>query len=403
MTIPFSPPRRVLSTGCVIILTISLVGCSKSGTGAAASDSSISGSALVSSTTPTSLDPATTLDASPPTLAPFLQAFPQRVYVPNGQSDTVSVIDPATRKVVKTFTTSKEPQHIVPSYDLRTLWVLDNAGNDLIPIDPATSKPGIRVPVEDPYNLYFTPDGADAIVVAEAKKRLDFRDPQTMALRRSLAVPECGGVNHIDYPADNSYLIATCEFSGRLAKIDYRNGVVLGMLDVPADPIDGMAAMPQDIRMGPDGTTFYVADMTRGGLYVVDGSSLSITGFIPTGIGTHGITPSRDRSVFYVANRGSRSTSGTRNGQGSVSVVDPTTGSVKATWPVPGGGSPDMGNLSTDGTQLWLSGRFDDEIYVFDLVKGGFADRIKVESGPHGLTFWPQPGHYSLGHTGNMR
>ena len=62
-----------------------------------------------------------------------------------------------------------------------------------------------------------------------------------------------------------------------------------------------------------------------------------------------------------------------------------------------------MGNLSTDGTQLWLSGRFDDEIYIFDLVKGGFADRIAVGSGPHGLTYWPQPGHYSLGHTGNMR
>jgi len=349
------------------------------------------------------LDPTTTLDVSPPTLAPFLQPLRQRVYVPNGQSDTVSVIDPATRKVVQSFPTSKEPQHIVPSYDLRTLWVLDNAGNNLIPIDPATSKPGMAIPVEDPYNLYFTPDGTEAIVVAEAKRRLDFRDPQTMALRRSLPVPDCGGVNHIDFPADNSYLIATCEFSGRLAKIDYRNGVVLETLDVPADPIDGMAAMPQDIRMGPDGTSFYVADMTRGGLYVVDGSSLSITGFIPTGIGTHGITPSRDRSVFYVANRGSRSTSGTRHGQGSISVVHPATGTVTSTWPVPSGGSPDMGNLSTDGTQLWVSGRFDEEIYVFDLVKGGFADRIRVGSGPHGLTYWPQPGHYSLGHTGNMR
>ena len=253
MSIHSIHPRRVLPIGAMFLVSIGLVGCSQNGTGVAASDSSVNGSsAQPSTTTPTSLGPTTTLDATPPTLAPFLATLPQRVYVPNGQSDTVSVIDPATHKVVKTFKTSKEPQHIVPSYDLRILWVLDNAGNDLIPIDPITSKPGVPVPVEDPYNLYFTPDGADAIVVAEARKRLDFRDPQTMALKRSLSVPDCGGVNHIDFPADSSYLIATCEFSGRLAKIDFRNGAILGMLDVPADPVDGMAAMPQDIRMGPD-------------------------------------------------------------------------------------------------------------------------------------------------------
>ena len=354
----------------------------------------------VSSTT---VPMASTLPVVPPGLAPFLDNVPRRVYVPNGKSDTVSVIDPATRKVLSTFPTGREPQHIVPSYDLRTLWVLDNAGNDVIPIDPMTSKPGAPIAVQDPYNLYFTPDGVDAIVVAEAERRLDFRDPHTMALRRSVAVPDCGGVNHIDYPSAGGYLIATCEFAGRLAKVDYANGNVIGMLDLPADPADGMAPMPQDIRVGADGTTFYVADMTRGGVYIIDGSSFTVTGFVPTGVGTHGITPSRDGTKLYVSNRGSRAMTGTRHGQGSVVVLDATTMAVLGTWPVPGGGSPDMGNLSTDGTELWLSGRFDDEVYVFDLVKGGFAARIPVGHGPHGMTYWPQPGRYSLGHTGNMR
>ena len=164
-----------------------------------------------------------------------------------------------------------------------------------------------------------------------------------------------------------------------------------------------LCAMPQDIRVAPDGRTFYVADMTRGGLYVIDGASFQIKEFIPTGIGTHGLTPSRDGTKLYVANRGSTSPKGRPHGPGSIAVFDIATNRVIDTWSIPGGGSPDMGNLSTDGSELWLAGRFDSEVYVFDCIHGGLAARIPVGAGPHGLTYWPQPGHFSLGHTGNMR
>jgi len=163
------------------------------------------------------------------------------------------------------------------------------------------------------------------------------------------------------------------------------------------------SSMPQDVRAGPDGHHFYVADMMAGGVFVVDGDAFAVTKFVATGPGAHGITPSRDGTQLYVANRGSDQINGAPNGPGSVSVLDPVTDTVTATWDVPGGGSPDMGNLNVDGTELWLSGRYDSEVYVFDTVKGELADRIPVGSGPHGLTYWPQPGRYSLGHTGNMR
>jgi DNA-binding beta-propeller fold protein YncE len=295
--------------------------------------------------------------------------------------------------------------------------VLDNQGNEVIPIDPATGDPGEPIPVDDPYNLYFTPDGAAAIVVAEALRRLDFRDPHTMELTASLSVPECGGINHADYSADGGYMIVTCEFVGKLAKIDVANRSVLGVLDLSANPVEGQPApmpmtmpdgsvassMPQDVRAGPDGHHFYVADMVAGGVFVVDGDSFTVTKFVATGTGAHGITPSRDGTKMYVANRGSDQINGAPHGPGSVSVLDPTTDSVTATWSVPDGGSPDMGNLNADGTELWLSGRYDSEVYVFDTVNGALAARIPVGSGPHGLTVWPQPGRYSLGHTGNMR
>jgi YVTN family beta-propeller protein len=251
--------------------------------------------------------------------------------------------------------------------------------------------------VDDPYNLYFTPDGRSAIVVAEKQKRLDFRDPHTMALQQSVAAPGCSGINHAEFSIDGRYAIFTCEFhGGGLVKIDLVNHQVLGYLRL------SKRGMPQDIRISPDGSIFYVADMHADGVYLVDGDRFSQTDFIPTGIGTHGLYPSRDGTKLYVANRGSHKIHGPPHGRGSVSVIDFATRKVEKTWTIPGGGSPDMGNVSADGKQLWLSGRFDNAVYVIDTSTGGIRS-IPVGQEPHGLTVWPQPGRYSLGHTGNMR
>jgi YVTN family beta-propeller protein len=160
--------------------------------------------------------------------------------------------------------------------------------------------------------------------------------------------------------------------------------------------------MPQDIRASPDGKTFYVADMMADGVYLIDGASFKQVGFIKTGVGTHGLYPSRDGSKLYVANRGSNKVHGPRGGKGSVSVIDFASQKEVANWPIPGGGSPDMGNVSADGKTLWLSGRFDDEVYAID-TSTGQVRKIKVGQEPHGLAVWPQPGRYSLGHTGIMR
>ncbi|VWC77560.1 YncE family protein [Burkholderia contaminans] len=323
-----------------------------------------------------------------------------RIYVPNLRSNDVYVIDPATYQVVDRFAVGRSPQHVVPAWDLQTLWVANNAegrtDGSLTPIDPKTGKPGQPVSVDDPYNMYFTPDGQDAIVVAEAHARLDFRDPKTMALKSSLDVPHCKGINHADFSIDGRYALFTCEFGGKLAKIDFVNRKVVGYLELDRK------GMPQDIRVSPDGKVFYVADMMADGVYVIDGDAFTKLGFIPIGVGTHGLYPSRDGTKLYIANRGSNRVHGPRHGKGSVSVLDFATRQVVATWPIPGGGSPDMGNVSADGTTLWLSGRFDDVVYAIDTASGAVRS-IPVGMEPHGLTVWPQPGRYSLGHTGNMR
>ena len=362
--------------------------------GAAAAIETVPGMPPV--TDPTNLYSETTADKLSPAVA---KALP-RVYVPNLQSNDVSVIDPATLKVVDRFPVGVNPQHVVPSWDLTTLWVTNNAEHrtdgTLTPIDPVTGKPGPAVAVDDPYNMYFTPDGRSAIVVAEALKRLDFRDPKTMALQGSIAAPGCAGINHGDYSIDGKYLLMTCEYQGRLVKIDWINRKVLGYLKLSGGGI------PQDIRISPDGKVFYVAELKRGGVYLIDGDAFKEIGFVKTGVGTHGLYPSRDGTKLYVANRGSSQIGGKAKGPGSVAVIDFATRKVVTTWPIPNGGSPDMGNVSADGKRLWLSGRYDNVVYVIDTTTGEVVT-IPVGREPHGLAVWPQPGRYSLGHTGNMR
>jgi YVTN family beta-propeller protein len=218
-----------------------------------------------------------------------------------------------------------------------------------------------------------------------------------MALVHSLPVP-CPGVDHMDFSANGTYLIASCEFANRLIKVNVVTQAVDGVLTLPA------GSVPQDVKLSPDGTVFYVADMKANGLWEVDGDTLQVIGFLPTGKGAHGLYVSRDGEDLYVSNRDA----------GTVSVVDFATRSVVATWVLPpesgahlGNGtnlaSPDMGGVSADGRVLWLSGRYDSDVYAIDTTTGQQIARIPVGNGPHGVCVWPQPGRYSLGHTGILR
>ncbi len=330
---------------------------------------------------------------------PDVAADPAYVYVPSNDTGTVTVIDQATFKVVDTFHVGKLAQHVVPAHDLHVLYATASGANRLVPIDPTNGRPGRPIPIAAPYNLYFTPDGHSAVVMAERLDLIDYYDPTTWTLQQSVKAP-CRGVNHADWSADERWYLVTCEFSGQLIKVDSASRAIVDVITLPE------GAMPQDIRLTPDGQQFYVADMAHDGVLVIDAASLAVDRLIHTGVGAHGIYPSRDGTLFYISNRGR--TMGddnrpSRDGEGSVSVVDPAKARVIATWSIPHGGSPDMGGVSADGKTLWLSGRFDAEVYAFDTATGSLIARIAVPPGPHGLCVFPQPGRYSLGHTGNDR
>jgi DNA-binding beta-propeller fold protein YncE len=321
-------------------------------------------------------------------MSPVVRGDPALVYVPNSESNTVDVISQKTYKIVEQFNTGALPQHVTPAWNLKTLYVDNDAGNSLTPINPRTGKPGKEIPVEDPYNMYFTPDGRYAIVVAERLKELDFRNPDTMALMHTLSVPQCAGVDHADFSVSGRYMYASCEFGGRMIEVDLQTLRVIRTLTLH----DGYSA-PQDVKLAPNGRTLYVADQDNAGVWEVSPRTFKVIGFTHTGTGAHGLYPSRNARFLYVSNRQA----------GSVSVISFATNRVVKTWQLPLPASPDMGGVSADGRTLWLSGRYNGVVYAINTITGRLRATISVGAGPHGLCVWPQPGRHSLGHTGIMR
>jgi YVTN family beta-propeller protein len=325
----------------------------------------------------------------PNRLSPVVRADRPLIYVPNSESDTVSVINPRTYRVIGTHQVGALPQHVTPSWDLKTLYVLNDEGNSVTTINPVNGRFGRTIPVPDPYNMYFTPDGKYAIVVAERLGRLEFVDPHTMKVMHSLPV-NCRGIDHADFSVNGRYAVFSCEFSSQLVKIDIARQRVIGYLSLPSRPGDG-APMPQDVKLSPDGKVFYVADMMSNGVWLINGVTMKIIGFRHTGAGAHGLYVSRDSKYLYVTNRG----------EGSISLINLSSRKVARKWRI--GGSPDMGGVSADGKVLWLSGRYNADVYAISTRTGHLIAKIPVGSGPHGLCVFPQPGRYSLGHTGVFR
>lgn len=312
---------------------------------------------------------------------------PAYLYVPDATGATVTVISQRTHRIVRVLRTGQLSQHVTPSYDLRRLYTDASAANELVGVDPGNARVVSRTSVPRPYNLYFTPDGKQAVIMVEQHDKVRFADPRTFRPRDEVAVRGCRGPNHADFSANGRYLVITCEFSGAAIKLSTVTHRVLGMVRF------GRGSMPQDIRISPDGQIFYVADMGRNVVRLINGDTLRQVGELAMPTQPHGLYPSRNGRLLYVSDRGA----------GKVSVISFATRRIVSTWGIPHGGSPDMGGVSADGSTLWLTGRYSSEVYGIDTATGRLAARIHVGGSPHGMAVWPQPGRYSLGHTGNMR
>jgi YVTN family beta-propeller protein len=329
-------------------------------------------------TSPTNVWAATATNTIPDAVADL----PPRVYVPHELGGDIAVIDPLSMQVIDRYWVGRTPHHVAPAYDFSQLYVNVMDSNYLTVIDPRSGKPTGRLPAAVPYNLYFTPDGTKAVVAAERFNRLDFHDVSTWDVIARVPIPG-SGVDHMDFSADGSYLLVSCEFGGQVVKVGTNPPAVLGVYRG--------GRLPIDVKLNPEGTHFFVADQGRHGVIVIEPDSMQEVAFIPTGRGAHGMGISRDTRALYVTNRLA----------GTLSVIDFEAWGVAQNWYV--GGSPDMVQVSPDGQQIWTSARNHGHVIVVDSNNGGVIARIPTGAAPHGLTYFPQPGRFSIGHNGVYR
>ncbi len=400
-------PRLSLRGSAIVLLAgASLAACSTPTTSPSqtASANAASATAEASAGVSQSAAPSASVDPTPTPepvggvyggtvsgeLDPRVADVPERVYVPNEESDDVTVIDPATFEVIDRFAVGDAPEHVNPDWGLESLWVSNMNGGFLTEIDPMTSKPigEVDLPIF-PYALYYTLDGEKVMVITNyiaeediADNGVHFYDPDTWELIEYVQVPHTGA-DDADLTADGRYLAISAEYSGWLVFIDTVEMEVAGEVEI--------GSLPRDVRLSPDGSVFYVTNEGLGGIQVVDAEAWELLEFIPTGEGTHGIDFSRDTTLMYVANRAA----------GTISVIDVSTNDVVDNWPV--GGSPDEMVLNPDGSQLWVSNRYHGSVSVIDTATGVVITTIETGANPHGLTYWPQPGSMAIGQNGNMR
>ncbi|MEU8800344.1 hypothetical protein [Spirillospora sp. NPDC048819] len=316
----------------------------------------------------------------PGMIAPYARGMPPRLYVAHGRY--IDVIDPDTLRTVGRLRTGATAARLVPSWDLRRLWATDRAHGTLVPVGPFGAGRGRPVTVAGSTGLYFTPDGRNALVLARRPRRVDVRDPDTMRRRASVPMPCTAG--HADFTPDGSSLVTTCTSAGALARVDLAGRRVSGTIRLPE------GSRPGDLRLSPDGALFYVADSVKGGVWLVDAERFAVMGFVRTAPGARGLSIGRNARHLFVV------------GGGILAVVDFGTRRVTARWPLPGGGSPIPGGVSSDGTALWLADPAG-LVYAVSTRTGAVVRKVRVGGRPAGLSVHPQPGRYSLGGTGLYR
>ena len=115
------------------------------------------------------------------------------------------------------FGVGRQPQHVVPSCGLQVAVGAERPGRQPHLHRSRHRRKRANHPVDDPYNMYYTPDGKYAIVVAERQAPLDFHDPKTMKPGSSRRGPLPRHRPH-GLLRDGRSLIASCEFSADSSK-----------------------------------------------------------------------------------------------------------------------------------------------------------------------------------------
>ncbi len=317
---------------------------------------------------PASAAPAATAGAAP--AAGTAPSVPQGqiAIVLNSRDAAVSLVDMTTFSEIGRVDVGKEPHHLYPTPDGKSLIVANAISNDLHYLDPLTGKIQKRLRgIDDPYQIGFSPDNKWFVANGLRLDRVDVYRVEDGELKVAKRIPLPKAPSHLWYSADSRYVFVTLQESDEIASID------LGTLEVAWKIKVGK--QPAGIIVTPDEKYLMVGIMGADYVEVIDIRSRQSVKRIVTGKGAHNFRGAGDKRHVWVGNRVSN----------TINKIDMVELKVVDTIEVPGG--PDCMEITADGRQMWITSRFAKQVTVVDLDQRKIVRQIPVGRSPHGIYF----------------
>lgn len=291
------------------------------------------------------------------------------VIVLNSNDDTLSLVDPKTGTEVKRVPIGRGPHHMMALPDDSALLIGLTTVNQLLVVDRRTGAVTKRIPMMDPYQLGFSPDGKYFVTTALRQDFVDIYPGQLTDNIKPIARVKSGSMpSHLAFSPDSRYVYITEQGSNSLSKIDLTTNKVVTRIPV------GVA--PAGVWLTPDGTKLLVGIMGQDFVAIVDRATDKVVGKIVTGRGAHNFLAKGDKRHLYVSNRV----------DDTISVLDMQTLKVIEQIKVPG--SPDCMELSADGKTMWVTARVRNEVVVVNMETRLVEKRIRVGNSPHGIYYF---------------
>ena len=304
-------------------------------------------------------------------LAPWTaSASAHELYVSNTHSGTISVIDTARDEVVATVPLGGGvPNRIVLTPDGTQAWAIHDKSRMISVVDVASRKVLRRVKIgEWPYNLTFTPDGRYCWVLdwGDVSKLLIY-DVQKGALDGEIEVSTWPA--HGIFSRDGKLFWVTSETAGNVTVVDVPQRKIIEVLPSSGDAM-GLA-------LAADGHYVYAANGEDRTVSKIDARTHRIVATGKVKDANHDAVLTPDGRFVYVTMRKANRIAVLRSED------------LEVVTEIPQPGYPDLVVMAHDGTKAYVSNRRANLVTVIGLSDHREIKRIPVGKGPHGMALSP--------------
>lgn len=288
------------------------------------------------------------------------------IYIAMGPSDSVTVVDASTNKVISNMPAGKNPHGMGVTPDGKYLYVASLSSDKVSVIDTSTNKIIASVVVGDmSHHVAISPDGRYAYITISSTDTVSVIDTSTNKVVAS--IPSGKNPNYVAFSPDGKYAYVTNMNSNTVSVVETSVPEVVKTIDV--------GKMPNHLTVSPNGKYVYLTDLGSDTVSVIDTMLGNVTASINVGKGPHGVGITPDGKKVFVANSGAT----------TFSVIDTSTNKVIDTVEI--GGTPDHLDIAPNGN-VYINIPEANKTLVIDPMTNKVVAAIDVGMEPHQIAFW---------------